>query len=121
VKYSGDKADLYAWYYHTQACFQFGGSPWTKWNRWFQDEITRAQAADGSWPPMTAKGPGNLQTGNGGSAAVYRTALCTLMLETFYRILPMGGYVPINGVQPPATPLRLTLPPMIQRNVPGAR
>ena len=45
VKYKGDSADLYAWYYHTQACLMFGGSAWTKWNRWFQDEICDVQKA----------------------------------------------------------------------------
>ena len=88
VKYQGSKADLYAWYYHTQACLMFGGSAWTKWNRWFQDETVDAQAADGSWPPMAAKSHGNLQTGTNMSATVYRTTLCVLMLEVFYRYMP---------------------------------
>jgi hypothetical protein len=39
VDYNGEHADLYAWYYNTQACLMFGGSAWTKWNRMFQDEI----------------------------------------------------------------------------------
>ena len=88
VKYKGEKADLYAWYYHTQACLMFGGSAWTKWNRWFQDEIVDAQATDGSWPPMPAKSHGGLQDGNTKSGAVYRTTLCVLMLEVFYRYMP---------------------------------
>ena len=88
VKYKGEKADLYAWYYHTQACLMFGGTAWTKWNRWFQDEIVDAQAADGSWPVMVAKSHGNLQNGNAKSGAVYRTTLCVLMLEVFYRYMP---------------------------------
>ena len=87
VKYHGEQADLYAWYYHTQACFMFGGAAWTKWNRWFQDEIADSQAADGSWPRPGAKsaGPQSAETKTG---AVYRTTLCTLMLEVFYRYLP---------------------------------
>ncbi len=88
VKYQGPKADLYAWYYHTQACLMFGGSAWTKWNRWFQDETVNAQAADGSWPPMASNSHGNLQGGKGMSATVYRTTLCVLMLEVFYRYMP---------------------------------
>ena len=88
VKYKGEKADLYAWYYHTQACLMFGGTAWTKWNRWFQDEIVDAQAADGSWPPMVAKSHGSLQDGKSKSGAVYRTSLCILMLEVFYRYMP---------------------------------
>ena len=88
VKYQGPKADLYAWYYHTQACLMFGGSAWTKWNNWFQDEIVDAQAADGSWPPMAAGSHGGLQNGAGMSPTVYRTTLCILMLEVFYRYMP---------------------------------
>ena len=85
VKYRGDSADLYAWYYHTQASLMFGGAVWTKWNRWFQDELCAAQNPDGSWPPAGGKGTGGFQTAENKTGAVYRTTLCTLMLEVFYR------------------------------------
>jgi hypothetical protein len=87
VKYDGNAADLYAWYYHTRACLCFGGAAWLKWNRWFQDEIIGAQSPDGSWPVSGGKGvgPQNLESKTG---QVYRTALCMLMLEVFYRYLP---------------------------------
>ena len=96
VKYQGEKADLYAWYYHTQACLMFGGTAWEKWNRWFQDEIVKAQTvagddanAFGSWPVMRATSHGKHQeTATGKSPPVYRTALCVLMLEVFYRYMP---------------------------------
>jgi hypothetical protein len=84
VKYKSEHADLYAWYYHTQACLMFGGSAWTKWNRWFQDEICDVQNPDGSWPAPGGKGHGPA----GKSGEVYRTTLCILMLEVFYRYMP---------------------------------
>ena len=89
VKYRGPNADLYAWYYHTQACLMFGGPAWTKWNKWFQDELITAQNADGSWPVPGARatGPQSAETMTG---AVYRTTLCTLMLEVFYRYMPVN-------------------------------
>ena len=87
VKYKSEHADLYAWYYHTQACLMFGGAAWTKWNRWFQDEIVDAQSTDGSWPVTVAKGHGP-QAENSRTGAVYRTTLCVLMLEVFYRYMP---------------------------------
>jgi hypothetical protein len=87
VKYKSEHADLYAWYYHTQACLMFGGSAWTKWNRWFQDEIVTVQNTDGSWPAPGGKGHGP-QSGNSKSGQVYRTSLCILMLEVFYRYMP---------------------------------
>lgn len=89
VKYKSDKADLYAWYYDTQACLMFGGSAWSKWNRMFQDEIADNQSPDGSWPP-TQGGVGALQTSPGGAGPYYRTTLCILMLEVFYRYMPIN-------------------------------
>ena len=89
VKYKGGKlpADLYAWYYDTQACLMFGGSAWAKWNRMFQEEIANNQGPDGSWPAM----PGaHLQPKPGGAGPFYRTTLCVLMLEAFYRYAPIS-------------------------------
>ena len=87
VKYKGGKseADLYAWYYHTQACLMFGGSAWGKWNRMFQNEIADNQSPDGSWP--ATKGS-HLQPKPDGAGPYYRTTLCILMLEVFYRYMP---------------------------------
>jgi hypothetical protein len=89
VKYKGAYPNLYAWYYHTQACLMYGGSAWSKWNRMFQDEIASSQSPDGSWPIVGGKGgAGGLEVNAGGSGPVYRTALCVLMLEVFYRYMP---------------------------------
>lgn len=90
VDYAGAEADLYAWYYHTQACFQYGGASWDKWNKMFQDQLINAQTTDGSWPLTGGKGhgPEGAETLTG---KVYRTTLCVLMLEVFYRFLPTGA------------------------------
>lgn len=90
VQYKSEKANLYAWYYHTQACLMFGGSAWTKWNKWFQDEITTNQSPDGSWPAIVAKAAGP-QADEKGAGPVYRTTLCVLMLEVYYRYMPTNG------------------------------
>ncbi len=87
VKYNGENANLYVWYYHTQACLRFGGSAWKKWNLWFQDEIVSAQSPDGSWPVPVSKGIGP-QSDPGKTGQVYRTALCMLMLEGDFRYRP---------------------------------
>ncbi len=87
VSYKGTSADLYAWYYHTQACLMFGGEAWKKWNAWFQDEICDAQNRDGSWPIPGGRAVGP-QNDNDMTGAVYRTSLCILMLEVFYRYMP---------------------------------
>jgi len=88
IEYQNEKANLYAWYYDTQACLMVGGAAWTKWNRLFQTEIVKAQAPDGSWPPMKGKSPGELQTQTAVNGALYRTNLCILMLEVYYRYMP---------------------------------
>lgn len=91
VKYKAETADLYAWYYNTQACLMFGGSAWSKWNRLFQDEIADSQNPDGSWPPVSTKAPGGEhQKKPDGAGPYYRTTLCILMLEVFYRYMPIN-------------------------------
>jgi hypothetical protein len=65
----------------------FGGSAWQKWNRWFQDEVVGAQNPDGSWPVPGGKTHGPAGDGSK-TGAVYRTTLCILMLEVFYRYMP---------------------------------
>jgi hypothetical protein len=90
IKYKEKSADLYAWYYNTQACLMYGGSAWSKWNRLFQDEIADNQDADGSWPAVGGKNPGGeLQQKKEGAGPNYRTCLCILMLEVFYRYMPV--------------------------------
>ena len=76
-------ADLYALYYHSQACFQKGGKVWDEDNDSFQALIADSQEADGSWP---------VAAGHMGAAKVdgkiYHTCLSVLMMEVYYRYLP---------------------------------
>ena len=91
VLYDDPGANLYAWYYNTQACLQYGGSAWQKCNREFQPEVIKHQNSDGSWQETGSKekGGGLHWTGTGTTidAQVYRTSLCVLMLEVYYRYL----------------------------------
>lgn len=85
LDYHQGNPNLYGWYYCTLACFQRGGGHWSTWNRKFQKPLLEAQSADGNWPVEH----GGLTAAHGkGDATVYRTALCTLMLEVYYRYLP---------------------------------
>ena len=90
VRYRGKSADLYAWYYHTHALLMVGGRSWTTWSLMIRDELYRAQGADGSWPPTEGKAHGP-EKSKDAVGSVYRTALCTLMLEAFYRYTPGAG------------------------------
>ncbi len=89
VRYQGEKGDLYAWYYHSQAMLMYGGSAWTNWERRFSGEVVQAQTLAGDWPPMRASGVGHLQDADNLNGQVYRTSLCVLMLEVYYRYLPI--------------------------------
>jgi hypothetical protein len=91
LNYDAPNANLYAWYYDTEACLMYGGDAWTKWNGWFQDQIADHQSPDGSWPPppgVSGKGPTGPQQDPSGAGPCYRTTLCVLMLEAYYRYLP---------------------------------
>jgi Prenyltransferase and squalene oxidase repeat len=99
-------AYLYTWYYNTQAMFQKGGDAWDLWNKQFQKEVLANQLPDGGYKPEKAGENGAASTtAAGGDADIYRTSLCTLMLEVYYRYLKVGdrdsegstsGLIPVN-------------------------
>ncbi len=92
-KFNTIHSDLYGQYYEVQAMLNRGGKAWERHNAMFRDELLNNQNDNGSW-----KAPNN---GNkkGIIAASpefvenehYRTALCTLMLEVYFRFLPGTG------------------------------
>ncbi len=83
-----EHSDLYAHYYESQAMMQAGGENWKFYNDLFRDQMLSNQNADGTW-----KAPGH--AGHNIGNPVYRTALCTLMLEVYYRFLNSTG----GGIQ----------------------
>ena len=102
-KTSGDYV-LYGWYYITQAMFQGGGSYWQYWNHEIRDVMVRNQQEDGRWlPPPNS----TVETKDLGATPAYSTALGALILEVYYRYLPIyqlidqgeGG----TGTKMPAT------------------
>lgn len=82
MNYNSKEANLYSWYYDTQAMYNYGGAYWKAWNRKMEPLLLNAQSDDGSWP---AEGSGLTGKRSGHDAEIYRTALCTLMLEVYYR------------------------------------
>lgn len=74
-------ADVYAWYYNTQAAFNFGGAAWERWNAVFQMELLQNQQLDGRWRHLSA-GKAKFDSD------LFCTVLCTLMLEVYYRYQP---------------------------------
>jgi len=79
--------NLYSWYYYTQAFFQKGGDEWKFYNEQLLPQLLNNQAPDGSWKPERSNGGNGVGNMEGG---VYKTALCTLQLEVYYRYLKVA-------------------------------
>ena len=55
----------------------------------FQEQLVKNQSPEGSWPPLGGKADiGGLQLDPEGDGRFYRTNLCILMLEVYYRYMP---------------------------------
>ncbi len=76
---------LYMWYYITQAMFQGGGSYWEYWNRQIRDTMVTNQLDDGRWMPT----PKSKEEAKLVNSPTYSTALGCLILEVYYRHLPI--------------------------------
>jgi hypothetical protein len=86
---AGRQRDSYYWYYATQVMFQMGGSHWDAWNNQLCPLLVQKQATEGplagSWEPM---GDVPDRWGREGGR-IYVTAIHLLMLEVYYRHLPL--------------------------------
>jgi hypothetical protein len=80
--------DCYYWYYATQAMYQMQGPYWAAWQARLNPLLKAGQVRDGplagSWHPLE---PVKDVYGNAGR--VYVTAMNLLMLEVYYRHLPL--------------------------------
>ncbi len=80
--------NVYAWYYITQVAHHQGGDAWNRWNAQLVTALPAAQRKEGgemgSWDPSY-----DLWGSVGGR--MYMTCFCTLMLEVYYRHLPLHG------------------------------
>ena len=90
-EYNTEYADLYGHYYESQAMMQLGGSDWTNYNKLFRDQLLNNQDGDGSWKVPGGGKPIRAAAAEYVGNQVYRTCLCTLMLEVYYRFLTTGG------------------------------
>ena len=89
--YNGTFSDLYGHYYESQAMMQHGGEAWKQYNAIFRDQLLNNQDADGSWKVPGGGGKIRAAAPTYTSDKVYRTCLCTLMLEVYYRFLSTGA------------------------------
>ena len=78
-------ANIYYWYYATQALHHVGGSKWERWNRQMRSILVKKQKKRGheagSWDPQHSH--------DRGGGRLYATALATCTLEVYYRHLPI--------------------------------
>ena len=81
--------DSYYWYYATQVMFHMQGEYWSAWNNSLRDSLLETQSKDGSssgsWNP--ARPTPEKWSKAGGRH--YVTCLNLLMLEVYYRHLPL--------------------------------
>jgi hypothetical protein len=108
--------NTYFWYYGTLALFQHQGPQWTRWNEAMTRTLVENQRKDGrtagSWDPIGEWAP------TGGR--VYQTAICTLMLEVYYRYLPLYSFEQPETDEP-GTLRGLVTDAGTGRPLPGAR
>lgn len=82
----GTQRDCYYWYYATQVMYHVQGDGWTVWNERLRNLLVDTQDLDGplagSWNPN-----GDKWGSQGGR--IYVTTLHLLMLEVYYRHLPL--------------------------------
>jgi hypothetical protein len=88
VDKAGRNSNLYYNYYGTQVMHHWGGEPWHRWNLKMRDFLIDTQAkeghASGSW-----YFDGDHGSGSGGR--LYCTAMSAMILEVYYRHLPIYG------------------------------
>jgi hypothetical protein len=80
------KTDMYYNYYATQVMRQIEGSYWDAWNREMRDYLINTQVKDGP-----AKGSWHFRGGHGAERGgrLYNTSLATMILEVYYRHMPI--------------------------------
>ena len=92
----GSMHNLYFWYYGTLAMYQHGGKPWQDWNASVRDMLVELQVQTG---PMTGTWDPKDEWGRYGGR-LYSTALATLTLEVYYRLLPLYRMNETTNEQP---------------------
>ena len=81
--------NCYYWYYATQAMFQMRGEYWTAWNNRLRPLLAASQVQSGDWAgSWHPQQPVADRWGSAGGR-IYVTAMHVLMLEVYYRHLPL--------------------------------
>lgn len=82
----GDQADIYYWYYGTQALHHYGGREWERWNRALRDRLVSMQVRAGRF--AGSFDPADFLRGTQGER-IFVTSFAVCILEVYYRRLPL--------------------------------
>jgi hypothetical protein len=87
-KMGPSKSNMYYNYYATQIMRHNGGDPWTKWNNVMRDQYVNTQAKDGA-----ERGSWYIAGDHGAERGgrIYCTSMATMVLEVYYRHMPIYG------------------------------
>ncbi|MBU4273591.1 MAG: terpene cyclase/mutase family protein [Planctomycetes bacterium] len=80
-------SNMYYNYYATQVMRHWEGEPWENWNRQMRDQLVHSQAKQGHEEGSWFTGDGDLGAPTGGR--LYCTAMATMILEVYYRYMPI--------------------------------
>lgn len=80
-------SNMYYNYYATQVMRHWEGEPWENWNRQMRDQLVHSQAKQGHEEGSWFTGGGDLGASSGGR--LYCTTMATMILEIYYRHLPI--------------------------------
>jgi len=85
---SGTRSNMYFNYYATQVMRHYGGEHWEKWNVKMRDFLVKEQSKNGH---MT--GSWSFEAGHAAEKGgrLYNTSMATMILEVYYRHLPIYG------------------------------
>ncbi len=85
--------DMYFNYYTTQVLFHWSGPEWNAWNLKMRDYLISTQAREGH--PAGSWFFRSQQSDAGGR--LYNTAVATMILEVYYRFMPLYGEKAVAG------------------------
>ncbi len=80
-------SNMYYNYYATQVMRHWEGEPWENWNRQMRDQLVHSQAKQGHEKGSWFTGSGDLGAVTGGR--LYCTTMATMILEVYYRYMPI--------------------------------
>lgn len=83
------KGNMYYNYYATQIMRHWGGEPWDKWNKEMRDWLVSEQNKQGHKTGSWFIDGGDHGADRGGR--IYCTAMATMILEVYYRHMPIYG------------------------------